>query len=239
MNCMHTRRSVLTDPLRLPDDVQTHLATCPACQQFHEGQLRQQSLIAGAVARTPVPGLRPAILPLPEAANGSPATPSRRRFFATAASVALGATGALSAGIWWRQHDVPPNAEHWAEVVIEHFQEDPTHLLPPDPMAPARAQALLTRLGARQLGALPPVIQGGICQLLDCEAVHLVLNWQGQRVVAFLMPRKGQQVRALSVDGWQGELRPMVGGMVATLAPDPSLAHAAAQALASAVAWSA
>ncbi len=239
MNCAQTRRSVLTDPHRLPDDVKTHLAQCTACQALLQGQLKQQSHIASAVARTPTPGLRPMVLPLPDAANGSPAQPSRRRFMATAASVALGTTGVLGASLWWRHQGAAPDASHWAEVVTRHFQEDPTHLLPPDPRAPAEAQALLARLGARQLAVLPPVVQGGMCQLLDCEAAHLVLRWQGQSVVAFLMPRRGQAVLPLSVDGWQGELRPLVGGMVATLARDPGVAKSAAQALASAVAWSA
>ncbi len=238
MNCAQTRRSVLTDPHRLPDDVQAHLTHCTACQNLLQGQLKQQSHIASVVARTPTPGLRPIVVPLPDAANREEARPSRRRFLAAAASVALGTTGALSAGIWWRQQRVAPDAAHWAEVVVKHFQEDPTHLLPPDPRAPAEAQALLTRLGARQLAALPPVVQGGMCQLLDCEAAHLVLRWQGQSVVAFLMPRKGHAVQPLSVDGWQGELRPLVGGMVATLARNPAVAKSAAQALASAVAWS-
>ena len=237
MNCAQTRRSVLTDPHRLPDDVKTHLAQCTACQALLQGQLKQQSHIASAVARTPTPGLRPMVLPLPDAANGSPAQPSRRRFMATAASVALGTTGVLGASLWWRHQGAAPDASHWAEVVTRHFQEDPTHLLPPDPRAPAEAQALLARLGARQLAVLPPVVQGGMCQLLDCEAAHLVLRWQGQSVVAFLMPRRGQAVLPLSVDGWQGELRPLVGGMVATLAQRPAVARSLAQHLSSIVAW--
>lgn len=237
MNCVQTRRSVLTDPHRLPDEVQAHLAHCTACQAFLQGQLKQQSHIANAVERTPTPSLRPIVVPLPDAANGEAAQPSRRRFMATAASVALGTTGIVGAGLWWRQQGVAPDAAHWAEVVTQHFQQDPTHLLPPDPRAPAEAQALLTRLGARQLAALPPVVQGGMCQLLDCEAAHLVLRWQGQSVVAFLMPRKGQAVLPLSVDGWQGELRPLVGGMVATLAQRPVVARSLAQHLSSIVAW--
>lgn len=237
MNCAQTRRSVLTDPHRLPDDVKTHLAQCTACQALLQGQLKQQSHIASAVARTPTPGLRPVVLPLPDAANGSPAQPSKRRFMATAASVALGTTGVLGASLWWRHQGAAPDASHWAEVVTRHFQEDPTHLLPPDPRAPAEAQALLARLGARQLAVLPPVVQGGMCQLLDCEAAHLVLRWQGQSVVAFLMPRRGQAVLPLSVDGWQGELRPLVGGMVATLAQQPAVARSLAQHLSSIVAW--
>lgn len=237
MNCAQTRRSVLTDPHHLSDEVQAHLTQCTACQALLQGQLKQQSHIASAVARTPTPGLRPMVLPLPDAANGSPAQPSRRRFMATAASVALGATGVLGSGLWWRHQGAAPDASHWAEVVTRHFQEDPTHLLPPDPRAPAEAQALLARLGARQLAALPPVVQGGMCQLLDCEAAHLVLRWQGQSVVAFLMPRRGQAVLPLSVDGWQGELRPLVGGMVATLAQQPAVARSLAQHLSSIVAW--
>ncbi|MFN3914365.1 MAG: DUF3379 family protein [Aquabacterium sp.] len=238
MNCAQTRRSVLTDPHRLPDDVKTHLAQCAACQSVLQRQRKQQAHIARVVASTPTPGLRPIVFPMPDAVNAAAAQPTRRHLMAAAASVALGFTGALGAGIWWRKQGLAPDAAHWAEVIIQHFQEDPTHLLPPDPRAALEAPALLTRLGARQIAALPPVIHGGMCQLLDCEAAHLVLQWQGQRVVAFLVPRKGQTVLPLSVDGWQGELRPLVGGMVATLARAPSVAKSAAQVLASAVAWS-
>lgn len=237
MNCAQIHRSVLTDPHRLSEEVQTHLTHCTACQFFYQGQLKQQSQIASTVARTPAPGLRPLVIPMPDAANGALARPSRRRFFAAAASVSMATTGALSAGLWWRQPSVAPDAKHWALVVVKDFQEDPTYRLPPDPNAPAHAQAILKRLGARQLAALPTVIQGGLCQLLDCEAAHLVLLWKNQPVVVYLMPRKGQAVLPLSVGGWHGELRPLVGGMVATLAQNPSIAQSLAQHLTSIIAW--
>lgn len=239
MNCAQTRRHVLTDPNRLSEAVQMHIASCPACLQFLHAQRHQQSLIASAVARTPAPKIHPPLHAYADAANGASVAPARRKFFAMAASVAVGATGVVGAGMWWRQGAPSPEDSRWAAVVMQHFQEDPTHLLPPDPLAPNRAEALLTQLGARKLAALPPVIQSGLCQLLDCEAAHLVVNWQGQRVVVFLMPRKGRRVVPIAVDGWQGELRPLVGGMVAALAQQPQAALAVADALASAVAWSA
>lgn len=233
MSCAQARRALLIDPDRLSDDVREHVQSCERCARLLREVLRQQSQIAAAVAETSA-----ADIPPPAIASGDPLRPQRRRVLAAAASVALVTTGGmLGASLWWRQRRISFTASQWAEVVMQHFREDPTHLLPPDPRAALRTEALLGQLGARRLAALPPVIQGGVCRLQDCEAAHLVLDWQGQRVVAFLLPRRGRDVVPLAVDDWHGELRPIVGGMVATLARRPEASRSAADALASAVAW--
>lgn len=232
MNCVQARRALLVDPSRLSDEVRTHVHACERCAPLLREVLRQQSQIAAAVAETSAAGILP-----PTDAIGDALRPSRRRLLAAAASVAVVITGGLIGAGLWRQRQAAFTASQWAEVVMQHFREDPTHLLPPDPHAAPHTEVLLGQLGARRLAALPPVIQGGVCRLQDCQAAHLVLDWQGQRVVAFLLPRRGRDVVPLAVDDWHGELRPMVGGMVATLARRPEAARSAADALASAVAW--
>lgn len=237
MNCTQSRRAILTDPTHLDEAVVAHASNCPACRTLLRNQVHQQALIAGTVAMQPVPDLH-AIMPSRRAsAPNDPAWPSRRGFFTAAASVALGATGALGLSMWWPRQPSPSGAASWVDAMTQHVRQDPIHLLPPDPAAPEHLQTLLFELGARQRAPMPNVLHSGLCQLLDCQAAHVVLAWHGQRVIAFLVPRPSTTTASLSVDGWQGELRPLVGGMVATLAQDVAVAAAAARALAAAVQW--
>lgn len=237
MNCSQARRAILTDPTHLDDAVLAHANGCPTCQPLLRSQVHQQALIAGTVAMQAAPDLQPIMPPRRSSAPNDPTWASRRGFFAAAASVAFGATGALGLSMWWPRQEGAAGAASWVEAMTQHVRQDPIHLLPPDPAAPAHLQALLYELGARQRAPLPNVLHSGMCELLDCQAAHVVLAWRGQRVIAFLVPRPSAGVTPLHIDGWMGELRPVVGGMVATLAQDAAVAQAAGQALAAAVQW--
>jgi hypothetical protein len=202
MDCEQTRRAVVIDPFHLHAEAQNHADQCGVCTAFLSGHQQHSALLRQGMIQTQAPHLR-----------------ERRRWWlsAAAASVALGAVGL---GTWRSQNASPNQAEHWAQLMQEHFLEDPLHLLPPDPKAASLLDGVLSRIGAKRMAELPRVLRVQYCMLREQRSAHLVCEVNGQRGVVFVVPEKTAQYASLQVQGWMGDMRALVGGTAGVFAQD-------------------
>ncbi len=230
MNCEQTRRAVVIDPFHLHADAQSHADQCGVCSAFLNGHQQHSAALRSGMVQTQAPHLRERLL----AAHLSEQTQSHRvnrRWWMTAAaaSVALGAVGLST----WRAQNLSPNpAEHWAQLMQEHFLEDPLHLLPPDPHAARLLDNVLGRIGVKRMAELPPVLRAQFCMLRAQRSAHFVCEVNGQRGVVFVLPQKTEQYTSLQVQDWAGDMRALVGGTLGVFAQDEATVQKLGKALA-------
>jgi hypothetical protein len=218
MDCEQTRRAVVIDPFHLHAEAQNHADQCGVCTAFLSGHQQHSALLRQGMIQTQAPHLRERLLAAHLHEQAQSHRVSRRWWLsAAAASVALGAVGL---GTWRSQNASPNQAEHWAQLMQEHFLEDPLHLLPPDPKAASLLDGVLSRIGAKRMAELPRVLRVQYCMLREQRSAHLVCEVNGQRGVVFVVPEKTAQYASLQVQGWMGDMRALVGGTAGVFAQD-------------------
>jgi Protein of unknown function (DUF3379) len=228
MDCEQTRRAVVIDPFHLHAETQNHADQCGVCAAFLTGHQQHSTLLRRSMVQTQAPHLQERLL----AAHllSDEARPSRSHGFlvnrrwwmsAAAASVSLGAVGM---GAWWRtQSGSTQQAEHWAQLMQEHFIEDPLHLLPPDPQALSQLDSVLSRIGMRRTAtAMPQLLRAQFCMLRDQRSAHLVCELDGQRAVVFVLPEKTAHLAPLQAPAWAGEMHALAVGTMGVFAQNPS-----------------
>ena len=210
MNCAQARRALSLSPQQIPPDVGQHIAGCSQCSLFATAQSRGDEMLRAAFESTRSPGMLERL-----SLQHAMAQRRRRMFLGAAASVALGTVG--GALFWPRSQQM--STEHWALAMRDHVLEDPLHLLPPDPKAPAQWKAAFASIGIVPLAPLPTILRASACQLMGYQAAHLVFEVVGQRAVAFLLGALTGPTTIVT-EGLQGELRSLVGGSVGVFAKD-------------------
>jgi hypothetical protein len=241
MDCEQTRRAVVIDPTHLRAEAQSHADTCAACAAFFTGHLQHSALLRRSMVQTHAPQLQARLLAAQQMSEQAQASSQQqgitRRWWLTAAAASV-SLGAVGLGTWWRSsHTASQPTEQWAQLMQAHFEEDPLHLLPPDPEAASLLDGVLSRIGAKRMvntshNPLPRILRAQYCVLRQQGSAHLVCELDGQRGVVFVIPAKTQSATPLQAPGWAGEMHALVGGTAGVFAQDASTAQKLGQAMA-------
>ena len=223
MNCAEFRERFDADPARLDAEARVHAAGCAACTQYVAvGQRFEEALVRALRIEAPA-DLKDRAL-----ANVG-AGVSRRRFIgALAASVLL----AAGAAVLWRVRE----RDALERELLDYLAAWPAPAVIASPMATADVNSLLrphaievdtTWMSARV--AKPCVVRGR-------EAVHLVVDIEGQLLAVVIMPAEAVgESRTLRGRGLQGTIVPAERGSVAIVASDVMPAPALVERVRSAV----
>lgn len=211
MNCQSVRHQILVDPTYLGPEEQQHSLACPGCRSFLQSVLHNDDLLRTVIMDAHSDGLQ-------ERLNAEAAFSKSRRRFVTGVAAVFATFSATSLGVYFHRRPGAEGGGDWVQVLVEHLDEDPQHLLPADPTASAHMQTVLSQMNGRQTKELPPIVRADTCLLQGKIAAHLVLDIDSVRAVVFLV---GDQVEpaAFSITGWAGEVRSIPGGFVAVIAP--------------------
>ena len=204
MNCLEFRRAVGAEPKSRGPDVEAHLRTCPACEEFaNQIDALDRKLLAARRVATPA---RPRRLPLL-----APFAPQRR--FALAAGVLL-AVGAAFA-VWFA---FPRTS--LAEDVMAHAGHEPQSWSTEGAAVSAADLAKILRAagiaGTLELGR---VTYARSCWFRGHFVPHLVVQEDSGPITVLLLPSEtvGQEVR-FSDRGYSGVILPAAHGSIAVLA---------------------
>lgn len=214
-DCRHVRLAVGADPTHLTPEIETHLASCPACRRFREETLALDGKLRAALE-----------LPLHEFRRRAP--PARR--FALAASVVLALL--VAGGAWLFQSPSALAGELVAHVADEAGSWDSHELMPATSIA-----GVLGAAGVAFDSSLP-VIYAAPCPFRGRRIAHLVVQTDHGPLTVMLLPHvQVRQRETFSEDGLNGMLLPAGTGSVAVLARSAAVDAADADAMVSAVRW--
>lgn len=235
MNCLDFRRRILSDPYASDPELVQHEYACTSCAPFAADVRDQEQRLGAAVNAIALPpGLVDQLVLDSRLERGA----QRRRltWFASAASVLLAVVFSF-----WHVMDTQWDRSQMrlAQSVIDHIQDEATHLRSPGPAPTARVNAVFERFGASVQADLGRVNFAGECLMRQRNGVHLVLAGQAGPVTVFYMPGEmiGDEI-AVESDRFQGLIRPTAWGSLAVIgeAGEADL-HTISERMAQAVAW--
>ena len=227
MSCQQARQAMLIDPQRLPVELNEHINGCDECKRYQSNTQKWDARITREIKLPIKENLTQRVM----AAQRLQAA-RRRMVYAMAASVAAIALG-LSL---WLPRSSPVQPNQWAQLMVEHMDEDPLQNDPVDPNASVGLVEVMAKVGVKRHGDLPKVIQAQLCPLGNEKVLHAVFEVNGERVVAFLA--RGSALRGSMQHGdWSGELQPGRGGMVGVFARNAAARQAVMDALVNGVDW--
>jgi len=128
---------------------------------------------------------------------------------------------AILLGVWQNsQHITPLSGEATIDHIIAHIEHDPSLMTAVKlPNSEQELQQLFANVGAQLSKPVEGMSYAGMCDVEGQQGLHIVMQEQGQPVTIIVMP--GQQVEAMQAfhkSGYQGEILPVKGGVVAIVA---------------------
>jgi len=128
---------------------------------------------------------------------------------------------AVTLGLWQNtQHSVVMSGEAMVSHIIEHIEEDPSLMTAVKlPSSEQEMQNLFSSVGAQLSKPVEGMSYAGMCVVEGQEGLHIVMQDKGEPVTIIVMP--GHQIEAMeafNASGYQGELIPVKGGVVAIVA---------------------
>ena len=205
LDCRHVRLAIGGDPTNLPEDVERHIAGCPACAKFRDETLAMEGRLKAA-------------LELPLHKIRAPAAPSRTRRFALAASVLLAVF--IGAGAWL----LPQPA--LAEQLVEHLRHESDSWTLQRRLSPEEVGQVLKRAGVSYDSRLP-IVYASPCPIRGHVVPHLVVPTEhGPITVMLLAHEKVDRPSEVREGEYRGTLVPAGEGSVAVLTRDGSDARA-------------
>lgn len=128
---------------------------------------------------------------------------------------------AILLGVWQNaQHITALSGEATIDHIIAHIEHDPSLMTAVKlPSSEQELQQLFANVGAQLSKPVEGMSYAGMCDVEGQLGLHIVMQEQGQPVTIIVMP--GQQVEAMHAfqkSGYQGEIVPVKGGVVAIVA---------------------
>lgn len=228
MNCLQFRRLALSDPHHLPADAQQHRNECVTCRGLLEEVLRHDRLAAEELRGQVREGLEQRVLLAYRLRT-------RRRWLVLALAASLLVTLVVGGFVAWRDGPAAKNPD-WIAVMGERLEWDPLHLRTPMDDAPHLLVDAVVELGGRMDAPLLNVIQVRLCKLGNFWAAHLVMEIDGERVVAFLLPQALPD-DLTQMSGWKGRLSSRNGGSICVFARHRQAAEQALRELEQHIRW--
>lgn len=238
MNCLDFRRAYLTDPYNLEAEQVTHVRECDACARYANKQTAADRRLEAAL-RIPVPKeLGPNII-FERSMRGRRSL----RVFAMAAGVML--TVAATFGIALYGVGSGQNfGEEFKGEFIAHMAHDPIHMQSASQLTGQQAGASLQQVALEMgidVGAnIDNVIAAKRCDLDGHQAAHFVVEEEGVRATAFLLPNESleQSEWMDNESGQHGMLIPTKGGVIAVFCPERQMLVRVGEQLQNSVKWS-
>lgn len=128
---------------------------------------------------------------------------------------------AILLGVWQTPQSIKTlSGEATIDHILAHIQEDPTLMTVVKlPNGEQELQQLFANVGAQLAKPVEGMSYAGMCDVEGQKGLHIVMQEQGQPITIIVIP--GQQVavtEAFHKSGYQGELIPVKGGVVAIVA---------------------
>ena len=128
---------------------------------------------------------------------------------------------AILLGVWQNTQQLTPlSGEATIDHIIAHIEHDPSLMTAVKlPNSEQELQQLFANVGAQLSKPVEGMSYAGMCDVEGQQGLHIVMQEQGQPVTIIVMP--GQQVEAMHAfqkSGYQGEIMPVKGGVVAIVA---------------------
>jgi len=226
IDCLELRRRVGAEPFAADAGLEAHLAGCAACTRYRDEVRAMDGVIARALA-VDVARLRKSAAG--EAAEGAPR--GRRRWFAIAASVAVG----LAVGLTLLT--LAPRASI-AREVVDHVIHEPATLAGTVPLAPAALAGVLGPEGARIRPGIGEVTFAARCVHDGHVVPHLVVRMpEGVVTVLVLTHRDVGKPLRIEDRGLIGRVLPAPRGSIAIVGQDLADPDAVARKVFEAVDW--
>jgi hypothetical protein len=207
MDCLEFRRRVGAEPGAADSGIAAHRAGCAACARFQDELRAMDALIARALA------IEPAALRRTAAATAVlPAT--RRRFFAIAASIALG----IALGVTLLVSAPRPSI---AREVVDHVRHEPGAMDATAPIAPTALADVLGPDGARLRPGVGDVTFAARCVFEGEVVPHLVVRTaEGPVTVLMLRHREIDEPMRIADGALSGIVMPAPRGAIAVVGED-------------------
>lgn len=233
MNCLDFRRAFLADPYHLKAEHKAHLHECDACAHYANRQAAADRNLEAAL-RIPVSKDLSANVIFERSIR------SRRRglrVFAMAAGVVL--TLAAVFGITMLNVESGPDLQ---QQFIAHMVADPIHMQGPAANASANLKKVALDLGIKMdAAAIGQIIGARNCDVDGHQAAHFVVEENGVRATAFLVPNESlpRHEWLVSSDGQHGMMIPTKGGVIAVFCPERQMLVRLSERLENTVQWAA
>ena len=234
MNCLDFRRRLLTDPLAGDEDLLAHEATCTTCAPFARDlrarEIRMRSLLQNVV---PPPGLAERVS---LAARFQQRAERRRQWWYSAAAGVLLAVGVSMASLF--STSIERTNVALAQSVINHIEDEASHLRAAHPIPTTRVNGVFERFGAELAADIGPVHFAAECLMRQRNGVHLVMPGRMGPVTVFFMPGEmADTTMPVASARFNGEIVPTHWGSIAVVGEAGESVDGLGERLAAAVRW--
>ncbi len=228
MNDLQFKKQLQAAPFQLDEEMRAYLQSHPELNNMVQNSQRWDQQIKNALQIDPPEGLEARILLKQSysetAENFSPPPvleqkkPTHwRHWRAMAASVMLVAIGV---GLWQERATLfPLKASDLIAHVVHHMEDEPDFMrVNKSPENAQELQKLFLAVGATLDHPIEHMSYAGECVINGQKGLHIVLQEPEGPVTIIVMP--GQQLAAMEAfeaSGYQGELLPVKGGIVAIM----------------------
>ena len=154
MNCLDFRRQMLADPFCRDEDMLAHEADCPACAPVRpRGPGTGSACCAAPCRRSPRRRAWPSASNWPRASINAPTV--RRRWWYSAAATVLMAIGVSMVSLF--STSLERGNVALAQSVINHIEDESSHLREARPVIVGRLNRVFERFGAQLAGDIGTV----------------------------------------------------------------------------------
>ena len=234
MNCLDFRRRLMTDPMAGGYDLQEHEDDCPGCAAFAR-ELRAKEILLRNLLREAKPpeGMAERIQ---LAARFERRAAAQRRWWYGAAAGVLLAIGASMVSLWTTT--LERSNLGLAQAVLNHIEDEASHLREARPVTGARVKWVFRRFGATLTADIGPVHFAAECLMRHRTGVHLVMPGKMGAITVFYMP--GEMSTAdlpVRSERFVGRIVPTAWGSVAVVGESGEPLQGLGERLAAAVDW--
>jgi hypothetical protein len=234
MICLDFRRRLMADPMARDSSLQAHEDECPGCAAFAR-ELRAQEIQLRSLLRevTPPEGM---VERIQLAARFEQRSATQRRWWYAAAASVLLTIGASMVSLWTSALERGDQA--LAQSVLNHIEDEASHLREGRPVTTARVESVFGRFGATLHEDIGPVHFAAECLMRHRNGVHLVIPGKMGPVTVFYMP--GETAAAtlpVRSDRFEGRIVPTSWGSVAVVGETGEPVQELGERLAAAVSW--
>ena len=234
MNCLEFRRRLLTDPLSGDEDLLAHEATCAACAPFAQDlrarEIRMRSLLQNVV---PPPGLAERVS---LAARFEQRAERRRQWWYSAAAAVLLTVGVSMVSLF--STSIERTNVALAQSVINHIEDEASHLRAAHPVPTARVNWVFKRFGAELAADIGPVHFAAECLMRKRNGVHLVMPGKMGPVTVFFMPGEmTDTAMPITSARFNGQIVPTDWGSIAVVGEAGETVDGLGARMAAAVRW--
>jgi len=234
MNCLEFRRQVLADPLGRDNELLEHEANCPDCRPFARDVRAQEVRLRGILQDVAPP--QGMVEQIQLAARFEQRAAVQRRWWYSAAASVLLAIGISMLSLF--NTSLERGDVVLARSVLNHIEDESSHLRAARPVTPERLASVFDRFGAQLAGDIGTVNFAAECLMRNRNGVHLVLPGRMGPITVFFMPGEmADGMLAVNSARFDGQIVPTSWGSIAVVGEAGEVLDGLGERLAAAVRW--